>query len=213
MRKLITLILIIISSQNLIAQQVTNIRVSQEGDEVVITYDLSGGSAGETFNMEVTASENRGQSFLIIPKSLRGDLNNISPGTDKKIVWNVLNDREELTGEGFVFRLKAVSRIPIDSYSGTQGFGISYSLAGRTATSTPKPNYTGREEGIVVTSITVDKNGNVTAATAGARGSTTMNPELLNAARGAALNSKFNTDKNAPAFQTGTITYRFIIGQ
>lgn len=96
---------------------------------------------------------------------------------------------------------------------GTQGSGISYSLSGRSATSTPKPNYPGREEGIVVVSITVDKNGNVTQATAGARGSTTMNAELLNAARNAALLAKFNVDNNAPAFQTGTITYRFILGQ
>ena len=102
---------------------------------------------------------------------------------------------------------------PGGSGSGTQGSGISFSLSGRTATSTPKPNYPGREEGIVVVSITVDKNGNVTAATAGARGSTTMNAELLNAARTAALLAKFNVDNNAPAFQTGTITYRFILGQ
>ena len=102
---------------------------------------------------------------------------------------------------------------PGGSGSGTQGSGISYSLSGRTATSTPKPNYPGREEGIVVVSITVDKNGNVTAATAGARGSTTMNQELLNAARTAALQARFNVDNNAPAFQTGTITYRFRLGQ
>lgn len=102
---------------------------------------------------------------------------------------------------------------PGGSGSGNQGSGISYSLSGRTATNTPKPNYPGREEGLVVVSITVDKNGNVTAANPGARGSTTMNPELLEAARRAALQAKFNVDNNAPAFQTGTITYRFILGQ
>lgn len=102
---------------------------------------------------------------------------------------------------------------PGGSGSGTQGSGISYSLSGRTATSTPKPNYPGREEGIVVVTITVDKNGNVTQATPGARGSTTMNPDLLDAARRAALLAKFNADNNAAALQTGTITYRFILGQ
>jgi TonB family protein len=102
---------------------------------------------------------------------------------------------------------------PGGSGGGTQGSGISYSLSGRTATTTPKPNYPGSEEGVVVVTITVDKNGNVTQATAGARGSTTMNPDLLNAARNAALQAKFNVDNNAPAFQTGTITYRFRLGQ
>jgi hypothetical protein len=38
-----------------------------------------------------------------------------------------------------------------------------------------------------------------------------MNPDLHEAAKKAALLAKFNVDENAPAFQTGTITYRFII--
>lgn len=97
--------------------------------------------------------------------------------------------------------------------SGTSGTGISYSLSGRTATSTPKPSYPGREEGTVVVKITVDKNGKVTLAEPGQRGSTTMNPDLLDAARRAALQARFNVDQNAPAFQSGTITYRFIQSQ
>jgi TonB family protein len=97
--------------------------------------------------------------------------------------------------------------------SGTSGTGISYSLAGRTATSTPKPNYPGREDGVVVVKITVDNNGRVTVAEPGQRGSTTMNPQLLDAAKRAALQARFNVDQNAPAFQTGTITYRFIQSQ
>ncbi len=99
------------------------------------------------------------------------------------------------------------------SGTGSRGTGISYDLSGRTATSTPKPNYPGREEGTVVVKITVDKNGRVTHAEAGQRGSTTMNTELLEAARRAALQARFNVDNEAPAYQTGTITYRFIQSQ
>jgi hypothetical protein len=95
--------------------------------------------------------------------------------------------------------------------TGNMGAGISNSLSGRTATSTPKPGFSGREDGIVVVKITVDRNGRVTAAEPGQRGTTTMNSELHDAAKRAALQSKFNVDENAPAFQTGTITYRFII--
>lgn len=97
--------------------------------------------------------------------------------------------------------------------SGTSGSGISYSLAGRTASDTPKPRYPGREEGTVVVKITVDRSGKVTQAEPGQRGSTTMNPDLLDAARKAALQARFNVDNNAAAFQTGTITYRFIQSQ
>jgi len=97
--------------------------------------------------------------------------------------------------------------------SGSQGTGISYSLSGRKATSTPKPNYPGREEGKVVVKITVDQNGRVTQAEPGQRGTTAMNPDLLDAAKKAALQARFNVDNDAPAFQTGTITYTFILSQ
>jgi colicin import membrane protein len=95
--------------------------------------------------------------------------------------------------------------------TGTSGTGISYNLLGRKATSTPKPNFPGKEDGIVVVKITVDRNGRVTSAEPGQRGTTTMNSDLHDAAKRAAMQAKFNVDENAPAFQTGTITYRFII--
>jgi len=94
--------------------------------------------------------------------------------------------------------------------SGT-GNGTSYSLNGRSGLSLPKPTYPGNEEGIVVVQVTVDKNGIVTKAEPGVKGSNTANSELIAAARKAALQAKFNVDNNAPAFQTGTITYRFVL--
>ena len=94
---------------------------------------------------------------------------------------------------------------------GGDGKGISYSLAGRSAQSLPKPYYPGNEEGIVVVQVTVDKYGKVTSADPGARGSTTYNAQLLAAAKKAALKARFNVDETAPAFQKGTITYHFVL--
>ncbi|MBC8004182.1 MAG: hypothetical protein H7X84_01820 [Verrucomicrobia bacterium] len=91
------------------------------------------------------------------------------------------------------------------------GNGTSYSLDGRSGLSLPKPVYTENEDGIVVVQITVDKNGAVTKAEPGVKGSNTANPQLIAAARKAALSARFNADPNAPAFQVGTITYRFVL--
>lgn len=91
------------------------------------------------------------------------------------------------------------------------GNGTSYSLDGRSGLSLPKPYYPGNEEGIVVVQVTVDKNGTVTKAEPGVKGSNTANPELIAAARKAALLARFNVDNNAPAYQVGTITYRFVL--
>ncbi|HNX54584.1 MAG TPA: cell envelope integrity protein TolA [Prolixibacteraceae bacterium] len=101
----------------------------------------------------------------------------------------------------------------VDRYGpgGGTGNGISFSLDGRTSLSLPKPHYPGNEEGVVVVKVTVDKSGLVKNAEAGVRGSNTADPELISAAKKAALMAKFNVDANAPAFQVGTITYRFVL--
>lgn len=94
---------------------------------------------------------------------------------------------------------------------GGVGNGVSYNLGGRGHESLPKPYYPGNEEGMVVVQVTVDKSGRVTKAEAGVKGSNTANPELIAAARKAALLARFKADENAPAFQIGTITYRFLL--
>jgi outer membrane biosynthesis protein TonB len=101
----------------------------------------------------------------------------------------------------------------VDKYGpgGGVGNGPSFSLDGRSGLSLPKPYYPGNEEGIVVVQVTVDKNGIVTKVEPGVKGSNTANPALIAAAKKAALQAKFNVDNNpnTPAFQVGTITYRF----
>ncbi|MDX9770087.1 MAG: TonB family protein [Tenuifilaceae bacterium] len=89
------------------------------------------------------------------------------------------------------------------------GDGISFSLGGRSALQLPTPEYPSQKSGTVVVEVTVDRNGNVTNARGGVRGSTTNDTELINAAERAARRAKFDVSQNAPAYQTGTITYVF----
>lgn len=99
-----------------------------------------------------------------------------------------------------------------DNHSGgssTGGDGIDFSLAGRNPESLPKPVYNYQEEGKVVVDITVDKFGRVTKANPGVKGSTTLDKNLLDAAKKAALRAKFDKKPDAPAYQNGTITYYF----
>jgi len=72
----------------------------------------------------------------------------------------------------------------------------------------PLPAYNVQEDGIVVVEITVDKDGNVTKARPGVRGTTTVNKTLWDAAERAARQAKFNRDPNAIE-QIGMITYIF----
>jgi len=98
-----------------------------------------------------------------------------------------------------------------DEGARTRTEGISFDLAGRQARSLPKPKHDIQSEGIVVVEVTVDRNGNVTQAVPGVKGSTTLEEYFLRVAREAAMASKFDRKPDAPVIQKGTITYHFIL--
>ncbi len=98
-----------------------------------------------------------------------------------------------------------------DAFDGFgQGGGIEWSLTGREANYLHVPDYTTQATGRVVVSITVNRQGQVIRATAGARGSTTTDEDLCRLAEDAARRARFDLQANAPEEQTGTITYNFI---
>jgi len=99
-----------------------------------------------------------------------------------------------------------------DNYAqGLGGKGIRANLAGRNPVSLPKPEYTADVEGTVVVEIRVNREGKVTKATPGVKGSNTLNKSLLEAAKKAALKARFNTKQDAAYTQAGTITYHFVL--
>ena len=73
--------------------------------------------------------------------------------------------------------------------------------------SLPKPEYNQQDEGKVVVMIKVDQYGNVTDAVV--IEATVTNKVLWQSARNAALKAHFEKAADAPAVQTGTITYIF----
>lgn len=89
------------------------------------------------------------------------------------------------------------------------GEGISFSLGNRGAQSLPQPEYPRQKSGRIVVEVTVNRNGYVTKARGGIRGSTSTDTELIKAAEKAALRARFNINREAPASQMGTITYIF----
>ncbi len=89
-----------------------------------------------------------------------------------------------------------------------RGTGVgNYNLAGRKALAIPEPKYTCNEQGTVVVQIAVDSSGKVISATPGARGTTNTAKCLLDQAKVAAMNAKFNQGESEK--QVGTIVYNF----
>jgi colicin import membrane protein len=92
---------------------------------------------------------------------------------------------------------------------GGAGNGPSYKLGNRKFQSLPMPKYDYQSEGVVVVEISVDRQGNVTKAVAGVKGSTTLDDYFLKVAHDAAMKAKFDKSDEAPLLQKGTITYNF----
>lgn len=89
--------------------------------------------------------------------------------------------------------------------------GVSYQLGGRTIAEIIKPKNDTQQQGKVVVTIRVNRNGKVINATAGAKGSTTTNTYLLSMAKNAALKTSFEPNSSAPEIQIGTIVYNFTL--
>ena len=113
-----TVLLILICIQNLYSQDITNIRFEQEGKKVNIYYDITGSKSGQKFDIKVYCYDDGGQTWGNPLRSVSGavGINQIS-GYEKKIIWNVLADREKLT-EDVKFRIKAIMA---DGFEGSSG--------------------------------------------------------------------------------------------
>ena len=86
---------------------------------------------------------------------------------------------------------------------------ISYDLAGRRHQSLTNPQYDIQDEGIVTVEVRVNRAGDVVMVRAGIPKTTVSDVRLIEAARLAALKTKFDSNPNAPETQIGTITYNF----
>lgn len=95
------------------------------------------------------------------------------------------------------------------SGSGTGNGNGNYQLGNRKALNKPQPNYLCEEQGTVVVQITVDKSGKVISANSGVRGTNNTAKCLLDQAKIAAMETKWQSDDNAPDKQVGKIIYNF----
>jgi len=92
---------------------------------------------------------------------------------------------------------------------GGSGGGTGYSLGNRKAISKPAPKYTCNESGKVVVEVSVDRNGRTIDAIAGIKGTTNTARCLLDQARIAAMNTRWDASSDAPEKQVGKIVYNF----
>jgi hypothetical protein len=150
-------------------------------------------------------SSNTSDSFDQISKSQRDQIAQINR-TAKNIFDYKDNEIVNVTEDG---QKKNNDSISFDQNN--RRTGISYNQLKRKVITAAKPSYPGNEEGIVVVNIKVDRLGIVKEAEIDTIRTNTLNRKLWEPARVAALSTTFDSDMNAPEFQNGTISYRFVL--
>lgn len=95
--------------QNAFAQEVRDIRISQEDSIVSIQYNLSGDV--ERFKIDLFYSNDDGKTWVGPLEGVSGDVGKrVKPGDNKKIIWNVLT-RPELENGYMQFKIVAESNL------------------------------------------------------------------------------------------------------
>lgn len=89
------------------------------------------------------------------------------------------------------------------------GDGMGFDLKGRSLARKPDITDNSKETGKVVVGITVDRNGRVTKVQPGLKGTTTLNPTLIEKAKQGAMDARFSPKPDGPEEQFGTMTFVF----
>ena len=106
---------------------------------------------------------------------------------------------------------KANGSVLSHSYTGTGigGGGIALNLEGRNFIARPTLSDDGQSEGKITVQITVNRDGNITTAKAGGRGTTIQNATLWRKCEDAAKQARLNAIADGPEIQAGVVIFSF----
>jgi len=124
--RIIILQLFILSCTGIYAQQIENVRFEQQGKQIVIYYNLQG-TPGEKYDISVYCSADGGQTWGKPLQRVSGDVGtNQTSGNAKTIIWDVLTERESLSGD-IQFEVRAKTNT---NESNSEKIGKYYIVAG-----------------------------------------------------------------------------------
>jgi uncharacterized protein (TIGR02145 family) len=107
MRQLFTFALVLITYV-INAQSIENVRAVQDGQKIMINYDIVNSGTNQKFDINVYCSKNGGHSFGLPLEKVKGDVGkNISGGLNKSITWFVLEEWGELISPAVKFKIQA----------------------------------------------------------------------------------------------------------
>lgn len=188
--------------------------VTSDAEESLETQDVEDAPAVATKPKETKPKTQTTVTKTTVKEEPKEEKPVLNPNANFAKVRNNINTGSDgsATGEGDYGNKNGQEDSMGQSLASGTGGGPQALLQGRSSISLPLPSTNQKKEGKVVVLVIVDRSGKVIFADPGKQGSTTLDKDLLEAAKKAALASKFNRDDNASERQTGTITYVFRFG-
>ncbi|MBI4645328.1 MAG: hypothetical protein HY738_01740, partial [Bacteroidia bacterium] len=87
---------------------ISNVHSQQQGDSVLIYYDILGTTPEQKFDIRVHCSTDGGKIYGEALKSVSGDVGeNITGGAGKIIIWDALKDVQKIEGKNIKFDVRA----------------------------------------------------------------------------------------------------------
>ena len=86
---LLVLLLTVLTALNAFAAELKNERAKQEGNRLVITYDLEGKEKDVEVSLTITVE---GKTYKSSELHVEGDMGKLKTGKGKRVVWNILQD-------------------------------------------------------------------------------------------------------------------------
>ena len=103
MRNCIFIFLFILFALAVDAQIVRNVKATQEGQKIAISYELV---CTQPTEINLFLSEDNGRTWNSLKTGVSGDIGSRIAQGNKVIYWDVLQSNEKLVGNAFVFKVK-----------------------------------------------------------------------------------------------------------
>ena len=106
MKKIYLFIIFSVSIASSYAQRIQNIVAQNNGNEIIINYDISDIKYYQTLNLSLYVSKDDGKSWIGPLEHIEGDIGKIETVGTKSIIWDVLKELQVME-ENFIFDVRA----------------------------------------------------------------------------------------------------------
>ncbi len=113
--------IVFLSFSPCLAQEIKNIDYFNSGGNIIINYELEQCNDVNTYDLGIVFIEEK-TNRVLYPKSLKGDVLNVSCGKKNQIIWNIKDDYTTLSGNFYPILDVSLSKVDPNSIGNNEVF-------------------------------------------------------------------------------------------